>query len=318
MLYAPAWRTAVMAWHVRLTLIVIGPWLVAQSAAAAPPQITRITAPALKISSTTTLVIDGTNLAPNPRIVLPLPIASQTLKGSATASRVQVEVKLDKVAPGVYPLRIASDQGILQPGGRCRGRVAAAAVWAGSGRNAGGPERQPGRQCGPFDDGYREKGPAPGDRSRSATIGLGHRSRGQAARCPANPAGLDARPQYPRRRRPAHRRSAGGWDLHHSIARFAIPGRFAQRLPSETRRFAVRRPPLSACRPAGDRPVVRDHRQPGAKPASQGRPERGFGRLLFPPSAAARSTRPGPASWSATFRNSSRPTSRRASSRRSR
>ena len=93
----------------------IGLWSAAPLTWAAPPQITRIAAPSLMAGSTTTLTIEGTNLTPNPRIVLPLPIASQTLKGPATANRVQLEVKLDRVSPGFYPLRLACDHGISNP-----------------------------------------------------------------------------------------------------------------------------------------------------------------------------------------------------------
>jgi hypothetical protein len=81
-------------------------------AAAVPPQITKV-APTLQTGAATTLVIDGTELLPNPRLVLPVPIATQTVKDGATATRVQIEVKLaDGAATGVHALRLANDKGI--------------------------------------------------------------------------------------------------------------------------------------------------------------------------------------------------------------
>jgi len=95
---------------------VIGFWMSLLPAAAAPPQIVRITPPALQSGATATIVVEGTELLPNPLIVLPVPIASQTVKAPAAANRVQIEVKLaDNVPPGVYLLRIGNDKGISNP-----------------------------------------------------------------------------------------------------------------------------------------------------------------------------------------------------------
>jgi hypothetical protein len=86
-------------------------------AAAAPPQVARVTPPALQAGATTLLTVEGTDLAPNPRLLLPVPLAGQTVKDGATPTRVQIEVKLADVPPGVYPLRLATDQGVSAAAG---------------------------------------------------------------------------------------------------------------------------------------------------------------------------------------------------------
>src|SRR5205823_6258210 len=47
-------------------------------ATAAPPQISRVSVPGLQSGTATMLIIDGADLTPNPRIILPVPIVSQT------------------------------------------------------------------------------------------------------------------------------------------------------------------------------------------------------------------------------------------------
>jgi hypothetical protein len=87
-------------------------------ALSAPPQIAKLAPPTLPTGAATTLVMDGTDLGPNPRVILPVSIAEQTVKPGATAGKVQIEIKLAAdVPPGVYPLRIASDKGISAPVG---------------------------------------------------------------------------------------------------------------------------------------------------------------------------------------------------------
>ncbi|OAI46392.1 hypothetical protein AYO44_02175 [Planctomycetaceae bacterium SCGC AG-212-F19] len=86
------------------------------SANAAPPNATKVGTLTLQPGVATTLVIDGTDLIPNPRILLPIAIASQTVKDGATPTKIQVEIKLaDNVPPGVYQMRVASDKGISGP-----------------------------------------------------------------------------------------------------------------------------------------------------------------------------------------------------------
>jgi hypothetical protein len=83
---------------------------------AAPPQMTKIAMPTLQSGASTTLVIEGTDLVPNPRILLPVPIVSQTVKEGAAANKLQIEVKLAAdVPPGVYQMRLANDKGISGP-----------------------------------------------------------------------------------------------------------------------------------------------------------------------------------------------------------
>lgn len=95
----------------RMYAVVLGSWMVA-FASAAPPQIARVTTPVLQTGATTTLVIEGTDLTPNPRLLLPI-TATQTVKEGATDKRVQIDVKLaDNVPPGFHLLRLGNDRGI--------------------------------------------------------------------------------------------------------------------------------------------------------------------------------------------------------------
>jgi hypothetical protein len=80
---------------------------------AAAPQIGNLSLRGLQIGSTTTLAIDGTELGPEARLLLDLPVAKAELKPGGTANRVEFDVSLDaQVAPGIYLLRVASPSGI--------------------------------------------------------------------------------------------------------------------------------------------------------------------------------------------------------------
>ena len=99
--------------HWLAVLIALG---IISPALAAPPQLVRITPPALQTGTTTTLILEGTELIPAPRIVLPVPIASQTVKEPSAANRVQIELKLAADVPaGVYQMRLANGKGISNP-----------------------------------------------------------------------------------------------------------------------------------------------------------------------------------------------------------
>jgi hypothetical protein len=101
----------------RFTLPVTGILLLALAcqAQAAGPVINNLSSRGLQIG-TSTLVISGSDLLPEPRLVLPVPIAGQTVKEGATANQVQLEITLDpSVTPGIYPLRLATSQGISGP-----------------------------------------------------------------------------------------------------------------------------------------------------------------------------------------------------------
>src|SRR5262245_49776740 len=54
------------------TLLVL--WIALAPAPAAPPQLARITPPAVQPGVATTLTVEGSDLAPNPRVILPLPV----------------------------------------------------------------------------------------------------------------------------------------------------------------------------------------------------------------------------------------------------
>ncbi|MCE9525666.1 MAG: hypothetical protein K8R36_06390 [Planctomycetales bacterium] len=80
------------------------------------PAIINVSIRGLTIGQPTTIVIDGADLLPDPQLVLPVKIASQTVKPNATASHVELDVTLDpSAAPGIYLLRIASGKGISTP-----------------------------------------------------------------------------------------------------------------------------------------------------------------------------------------------------------
>jgi hypothetical protein len=89
-------------------------WLSSVSLAA--PTITNISLRGLTIGQPTTVVIDGSDLLPDPKLVLPVKVTSQTVKPDATANRVEITITVDaSVAPGIYSLRVASGKGISGP-----------------------------------------------------------------------------------------------------------------------------------------------------------------------------------------------------------
>ena len=82
----------------------------------AAPTITSVSVRGLTIGQPTTIVIDGTDLLPDPQLVLPVKVASQMVKPGATASHVELDVILDATSPpGIYLLRVASGKGISSP-----------------------------------------------------------------------------------------------------------------------------------------------------------------------------------------------------------
>jgi hypothetical protein len=79
----------------------------------AAPQISNVSPRGLQIGASTLLTIDGADLIPEPRVLLPLSLAGQTLKDGATANRIQIEVTLPaNVRPGMYSLRIGNARGV--------------------------------------------------------------------------------------------------------------------------------------------------------------------------------------------------------------
>ena len=86
------------------------------TATAAPPAPAALSQRGLQAGATTMLTINGSDLLPEPRIILGVPIAAQAVKEGATANQVQIDVTLDAaVPPGIYQLRVATAQGISPP-----------------------------------------------------------------------------------------------------------------------------------------------------------------------------------------------------------
>src|SRR5262249_17575587 len=79
----------------------------------AAPQIKYLSLRGLRSGGVTTITIDGAELLPSPRLLLPIPIASQAVKPGATANRVELDVTIDRqVSPGFYLLRLANPTGV--------------------------------------------------------------------------------------------------------------------------------------------------------------------------------------------------------------
>lgn len=86
--------------------------LAAGPAFAAAPSLNPLGGQGLRTGAATTLVLDGADLLPDPRLILPVPVTA-TVKPGATANRVEVELRLAAdVPPGIYPLRVATSGGI--------------------------------------------------------------------------------------------------------------------------------------------------------------------------------------------------------------
>jgi hypothetical protein len=90
--------------------------LASQAFADAPvPTPTRLSVRGLTAGGTTTLVVDGTNLESNPRLLLSVPIARQEAK-ALTKKQTQFDVTLPAdVPPGIHQLWVVTDAGISQP-----------------------------------------------------------------------------------------------------------------------------------------------------------------------------------------------------------
>lgn len=82
---------------------------------AAAPTVRSLNVRGLQIGGPTTLIVDGADLLPNPRLVLTQPIASQSVKPSSTATRLEIDVVLDAAAePGLQTLYVATDGGLSE------------------------------------------------------------------------------------------------------------------------------------------------------------------------------------------------------------
>jgi hypothetical protein len=86
------------------------------SVALSAPTITNVSPRGLQIGQPTTLVVTGTDLSADLRIVSAAKIASQTIKPGAKADRVEIEVTLEgATSPGLYAFRVAHAGGISGP-----------------------------------------------------------------------------------------------------------------------------------------------------------------------------------------------------------
>ncbi len=101
------------SWHMSLALGACLVCCLLGGRAAAAPQISNLSIRGLRTGASTTLTIEGTDLLPNPRIILAAPITSQAVKEGAAANRVQIDVALPaNVPPGIYHLRVGNPKGI--------------------------------------------------------------------------------------------------------------------------------------------------------------------------------------------------------------
>jgi hypothetical protein len=82
----------------------------------AAPAISNLSHRGLTTGKPVALVIDGSELTADTRIVLPAPIAAQVVKPANTTNQVTIEITVDPAAaPGIYLLRVATKNGISNP-----------------------------------------------------------------------------------------------------------------------------------------------------------------------------------------------------------
>jgi hypothetical protein len=98
-----------------LDLALVSSLLTAAPALAAAPQIKEISPSGVRRGGPAEVVVSGTDLAGNPRLIAPFASRSETVKGSdASAWKLALTVDPD-VAVGVYPIRVQTDDGISNP-----------------------------------------------------------------------------------------------------------------------------------------------------------------------------------------------------------
>ncbi len=82
----------------------------------AAPAITNLSLRGLTIGQPVTLTIDGSELSEDARVVLPVNIASQSIKPGAKPNQISLEITVDAAtAPGIHLLRVSSKRGISNP-----------------------------------------------------------------------------------------------------------------------------------------------------------------------------------------------------------
>jgi hypothetical protein len=96
-------------------LMAVG-FLIAPATANAAPAITNLSLRGLTIGKSVTLVINGSELSADTQVILPVPIASQTVKGNKGASQVTLDLTIgEATSPGIYLLRVATKNGVSNP-----------------------------------------------------------------------------------------------------------------------------------------------------------------------------------------------------------
>ncbi|HEV8062485.1 MAG TPA: hypothetical protein VGP68_21580 [Gemmataceae bacterium] len=100
----------------RCLLVFAAAGFVTSHSAAAAPRITTVSVRGLRIGGATTIVIEGSDLAPGARVLLPVPIATERILPGATPEKITVELTLSPHAPpGRVALRIANSRGVSNP-----------------------------------------------------------------------------------------------------------------------------------------------------------------------------------------------------------
>ena len=100
----------IVATRIALMLLVVQ---AATSFLHAAPRITTLSLRGLQIGGTTRMTVGGSGLTADTQVVLPFAGVSQKLVGNATPQSLQLDITLDAgIAPGIYLLRVANDQGI--------------------------------------------------------------------------------------------------------------------------------------------------------------------------------------------------------------
>lgn len=99
-----------------LTSVCLGCGWMAPESVVAAPTIAGVSLRGLQLGGTTTVVVEGTELQPDARVLLPFAIARQVVRPGATESRVELEITLDANAPvGLHALRMVSAKGVSNP-----------------------------------------------------------------------------------------------------------------------------------------------------------------------------------------------------------
>src|SRR5262245_10875203 len=97
-------------------LIACGCSALSASLAFAAPTIASISPRGAQIGQPTTLVITGSDLSADTRLVCEAKIAVQKAMPGSKANRVDIEVTFDPATPpGLYAFRVANDSGISSP-----------------------------------------------------------------------------------------------------------------------------------------------------------------------------------------------------------